>query len=70
MTSYEAPKDIWAVNGSLRLNEPLNGDLDPRWVDTYSARGEAILRKIGQLLGVDVVARASRVRLSRASWQA
>ena len=54
MTTYQAPKDIWAVNSSLHPNEPLNGDQDPRWVDTYSARGEATLEQIGQLLGVDV----------------
>lgn len=53
MTTYQAPKDIWAVNGALQPNEPLNGDKDPRWVDTYSARGEASLKQIGQLLGVD-----------------
>ena len=47
MTNYEAPKDIWAVTSSLHPNEPLNGDQDPRWVDTYSARGEATLEQIG-----------------------
>ena len=54
MTTYQVPKDIWAVNSSLQPNEPLNGDQDPRWVDTYSARGEATLEQIGQLLGADV----------------
>ena len=54
MTSYQAPKDIWAVNSALHPNEPIDGDQDPRWVDTYSARGEATLEQIGQLLGVDV----------------
>ena len=54
MTTYQAPKDIWAVNSSLHPNEPLDGDQDPRWVDSYSARGEAALEQIGQLLGVDV----------------
>lgn len=60
MTTYQAPKDIWAVNSSLHPNEPLDGDQDPRWVDTYSARGEATLKKIGQLLGVDVGERRLR----------
>ena len=54
MTTYQAPKDIWAVNSSLHPNEPLDGDQDPRWVDTYGARGEASLKQIGQLLGVDL----------------
>ena len=60
MTTYQAPKDIWAVNSALHPNEPLEGDRDPRWVDTYSARGEATLKKVGQLLGVDVVERSLR----------
>ena len=60
MTTYQAPKDIWAVNGALQPNEPLNGDQDPRWVDTYSARGEASLKQIGQLLGVDLGERRLR----------
>ena len=55
MTTYEAPKDIWAVNGALQPNDPLDGDQDPRWVDTYSARGEASLKQIGHRLGVDLV---------------
>ena len=54
MTTYQAPKDIWAVNGALQPNEPLDGDQDPRWVDTYAARGEASLKRIGQRLGVDL----------------
>ena len=60
MTTYQAPKDIWAVNGSLQPNEPLDGDKDPRWVDTYAARGEASLKQIGLLLGVDLGKRRLR----------
>ena len=60
MTTYQAPKDIWAVNGALQPKEPLNGDQDPRWVDTYGARGEASLEQIGQLLGVDLGKRCLR----------
>lgn len=53
MTRYEPPKDIWRVNAALQPNEPLNGAEDPRWVDTYEARGEASLRHVAQVLGVD-----------------
>lgn len=38
--AYEPPRDIWEVNRTLRINEPLDGDRDPRWVDTEAARGE------------------------------
>ena len=54
MTTYQAPKNIWAVNSALQPKEPLDGDQDPRWVDTYAARGEASLKQIGQQLGVDL----------------
>ena len=60
MTTYQAPKDTWAVNRSLQLHEPLNGDQDPRWVDTYAARGEASVKKIELLLGVDLGERCLR----------
>ena len=53
MTPYEPPKNIWRVNSTLQINEPLDGDKDPRWVDTYEARGEASLKHIAQVLGVD-----------------
>ena len=53
MTPYEPPKDIWRVNSTLEVNEPLDGAKDPRWVDTYEARGEASLKHIAQVLGVD-----------------
>ena len=60
VTTYQAPKDIWAVNSSLQLHEPLDGDKDPRWVDTYAARGAASLKQIGLLLGVDLGKRRLR----------
>lgn len=50
---YQPPKDIWRVNSALQINEPLDGAKDPRWVDTYRARGEASLARIAQALGVD-----------------
>ena len=54
MTPHQPPpKDIWGVNRALQLNEPLDGDNDPRWVDTYSARGEASITRFAQTLGVD-----------------
>ena len=54
MTPHQSPpKDIWGVNRALQLNEPLDGDNDPRWVDTYSARGEASITRFAQTLGVD-----------------
>ena len=53
MTQYQPPKDIWRVNATLQPNEPLDGAKDPRWVDTYGARGEASLKHIAQVLGVD-----------------
>ena len=60
MAQYEPPKDIWRVNSALQLSEPLDGAKDPRWVDTYSARGEASLRNIAQALGVDAAWEALR----------
>ena len=53
-TSYEPPADIWEVNASLQLDEPLDGENDPRWVNTQSARGENSLLQLGQALGVDM----------------
>ena len=58
MTEYAPPKDIWRVNSALQLNEPLDGAKDPRWVDTYAARGEASLTHIAQALGVDDAGKA------------
>ena len=51
--AYEPPRDIWEVNRTLRINEPLDGDRDPRWVDTEAARGEYSLDRICRALGVD-----------------
>ena len=56
--AYEPPRDIWEVNRTLRLDEPLDGDRDPRWVDTEAARGEYSLDRICRALGVD---RAKRI---------
>ena len=49
----EPPRDIWQVNRRLQLDEHLNGDRDPRWVDTEAARGEYSLNRICRALGVD-----------------
>ena len=54
MTDYEPPRDIWEVNATLRLDEPLNGDQDSRWVDTHAARGGASLDRLTKMLGVDM----------------
>ena len=54
MTDYEPPKDVWEVNATLRFDEPLNGDQDPRWVDTHAARGDASLERLTKVLGVDI----------------
>ena len=53
-TSYEPPADIWEVNARLQLDEPLEGEDDPRWVDTMSARGENSLLRLKRVLGVNV----------------
>ena len=50
---FQPPSDIWEVNQSLQLDEHLNGDRDPRWVDTERARGEYSLRRLCRALGVD-----------------
>ena len=51
---YEPPADIWEVNASLQLDEPLEGEDDPRWVDTMPARGENSLVRLKRVLGVNV----------------
>ena len=33
-SEYQPPDDIWEVNRRLRVDEPLDGENDPRWVDT------------------------------------
>ena len=53
MTDYEPPRDVWEVNATLRFDEPLNGDQNPRWVDTHAARGDASLERLTRVLGVD-----------------
>ena len=54
--SYEPPDDIWQVNVQLSRGEPLDGDRDPRWVDTATARGGynlgAFYRHLGLADGV------------------
>ena len=52
-TPFEPPRDIWEVNRTLHVNEPLDGDRDPRWVDTEPARGEYSLNRLCRTLGVD-----------------
>ena len=49
---YQLPADIWEVNASLQLDEALEGEEDPRWVDTQSARGESGLRQLRLALGM------------------
>ena len=50
---WQPPSDIWEVNQSLQLDEHLDGDRDPRWVDTERARGEYSLARLCRALGVD-----------------
>lgn len=50
---YTPPDDLWEVNRSLQLDEPLDGSNDPRWVDTGEARGEYSLRSLYRALGVE-----------------
>ena len=51
---YEPPDDIWVVNRELRWDEPLDGENDPRWVDTREARGSYQLHEFYRELGVDM----------------
>ena len=51
--AWRAPDDIWEVNSHLRLDEPLDGENDPRWVDTREARGSYQLHQLYRSLGVD-----------------
>ncbi len=50
---YQPPEDIWEVNVALDPGEPLDGEKDPRWVDTTHARGEYNLDAFLRQLGVD-----------------
>ena len=52
MSVYRPPNDIWQVNQQVQLDEHLNGERDPRWVDTEAARGEYSLNEIRRALGV------------------
>ena len=49
---YRPPDSLWEVNRQLHFDEPLNGDRDPRWVDTEAARGEYSSRPLYRTLGV------------------
>ena len=62
---YEPPDDIWEVNRRLRLDEPLEGADDPRWVDTKEARGSYQLHQLYRELGVDMRASDERLRTAR-----
>ena len=50
---YQPPDDIWEVNRRLRVDEPLDGENDPRWVDTGAARGEYSHHRLYRILGVN-----------------
>ena len=56
------PDDIWEVSGSLRIDEPLGGQSDPRWVDTAEARGSYQLHLLYRRLGVDMERSDQRLR--------
>ena len=64
-SSYTPPDDLWEVNRTLQLDEPLEGPTDPRWVDTETARGEYSLRSLYRALGVEGVERESPLSLRR-----
>lgn len=51
---YTPPDNIWEVNRSLRIDEPLDGEGDPRWVDTGAGRGEYNLHRLYRMLDVDM----------------
>ena len=48
----QVPDSLWEVNRALQFDEPLDGDHDPRWVDTEAARGEYSHRPLYRTLGV------------------
>ena len=52
--TWKVPDDIWAVSGSLQVDEPLDGEADPRWVDTAEARGSYQLHRLYRRLGVNM----------------
>ena len=59
---WKAPDDIWEVNNRLRLDEPLDGEDDPRWVDTREARGSYQPHQLYRSLGVEMHGRGPRLR--------
>ena len=62
---YTPPDDLWEVNRTLQLDEPLDGSNDPRWVDTGEARGEYSLRSLYRALGVEGAESTSSRRLRK-----
>lgn len=52
-TSFRPPNDLWEVNRRLQIDQHLDGDKDPRWVDTEIARGDYSLSRLCRTLGVD-----------------
>lgn len=60
--AWNPPDDIWEVSGSLRIDEPLEGQSDPRWVDTAEARGSYQLHLLYRTLGVDANNAGQRLR--------
>lgn len=48
----QVPDSLWEVNRALQFDEPLDGDDDPRWVDTEAARGDYSHRPLYRTLGV------------------
>ncbi len=52
MDDYHPPSTLWEVNRQLHFDEPLDGDSDPRWVDTEAARGEYSHGRLYRSLGV------------------
>lgn len=49
---HEPPDSLWEVNRALQFDDPLDGDRDPRWVDTETARGQYSHRPLYRTLGV------------------
>ena len=60
--TWKVPDDIWTVSGSLRFDEPLDGEADPRWVDTAEARGSYQLHRLYRRLGVNVARSDQRLQ--------
>lgn len=50
--NYRPPDDIWQINVELHSDEPLDGDRDPRWVDTAAARGDYDPSALHRCLGL------------------